>query len=181
MPDQTRNDWVPLLPSELGTLVLVSEKDDVPRLLQIVQYASEAFSLDEGLTKFYFSKVLYAFVAEGSERLAAYSLVRPEDFESAVVGPRCGEVERTLDISVFPAPGLDIARHKSGCLIRHLLPRVTLLKLGKHGQCPSRVPVPGTLSSARINRRQRLISRSHVRIGAYEFESGARGDLISAV
>ena len=103
--------------------------------------------------------------------------VRPEDFESAVVGPRCGEVERTLDICVFPASGLDIARQQSDRLIRHLSPLVTLLKLGKHGQCPSAPPVPGTLSSARISRRERLISRSHVRIGAYEFESGAGGIL----
>ena len=75
MPDQTRNDWVPLRPSELGTLVLVSENGDVPRLLQMtVQYASETFNFDdEELTKFYFSKVPYAFVAEGRERLAAYS------------------------------------------------------------------------------------------------------------
>src|SRR5215468_3820039 len=42
--------------------------------------------------------------------------VRPEDFESAVVGPRCGKVERTLGSSVFPAPGLDIGRQQSSCL-----------------------------------------------------------------
>jgi len=59
--------------------------------------------------------------------------VCPEDFDSAIVRPRCGEVERALDISAFPAHGLDIERHQSGCLVRRLLPFVTLLKLGKHG------------------------------------------------
>jgi hypothetical protein len=85
MPDQTRNDWVPLQRSELGTLVLVSENRDVPQLLRMTgivlteppgtdQYASETFNFDdEELTKFYFSKMPYAFVAEGRERLAAYS------------------------------------------------------------------------------------------------------------
>jgi hypothetical protein len=75
MSDQTRNDWLPLLASELGTLVLVSENRDVPRLLQLtVQYPSETFNYDaEELTKFYFSNVPYGFVAEGSERLTAYS------------------------------------------------------------------------------------------------------------
>jgi len=74
MPDQTRNDWIPLQPSELGTLVLVSQEGDIPGLLQIVQYAGETFNFDdEELTKFYFSKVPYEFVAENRRRLAAYS------------------------------------------------------------------------------------------------------------
>jgi hypothetical protein len=74
MPDQTRKAWIPLRRSELGTLVLVSQNQDIPRLLEMTaQFAREAFNIDdEALTKFYFSNVPYRFVAEGSERLAAY-------------------------------------------------------------------------------------------------------------
>ncbi len=77
MTDQTRKDWIPLKPSELGTLALVSKNEDIPRLLQIAsQYASETFRFDdEELTKFYFFEVPYAFLVENHEPLAAYFYV----------------------------------------------------------------------------------------------------------
>jgi hypothetical protein len=97
MPDQTRNDWVPLRPSELGTLVLVSENGDVPRLLQMtVQYASERFVFDdEDLTKFYFSNVPFAFVAEGRERLAAYSYAWIPEVVHDFFKGKCGREDCT--------------------------------------------------------------------------------------
>ena len=92
MPDQTRTDWLPLQPSELGTLVLVSENGDIPLLLQMsVQYPGEKFNFDdEELTKFYFSNVPYGFVAERREWLAAYSYAWiPERIGNFFRG-RCG-------------------------------------------------------------------------------------------
>ncbi len=75
MPDQTRNDWIPSRPDELGTLVVVSEPQDAPGLRPLTtQFATQTFNFDdEPLTKFYFSDVPYGLVAESSQRLAAYS------------------------------------------------------------------------------------------------------------
>jgi len=77
MPDQTRTDWIPRELQALGTLVLISEQEGIPSLIDITrQFSSETFrTTDEDLTKFYFSEVPYSFVTEYVAALAAYSYV----------------------------------------------------------------------------------------------------------
>ncbi len=61
----------------------------------------------------------------------AGQFIRPKDLESGNVGPRCGEIDGLPDIS---AP--DIRAFLAARL-------VTLLKLGKRGQCPAGARVSG--------------------------------------